>query len=83
MVPVKIYTTDSCGFCRAAENLLEAKKIAFENVRLKDREEMDAVIEETGWFTFPQVIIGNEMIGGFQELRALDQTGVLDDKLKG
>jgi len=36
---------------------------------------------KTGMMTVPQIFINNELIGGYQELVALDSAGKLDEKL--
>ncbi|HSA59224.1 MAG TPA: glutaredoxin, partial [bacterium] len=35
-----------------------------------------------GWKTVPQIFIGDEMIGGFDELAVLDREGKLDSLLR-
>ena len=39
------------------------------------------LVETTGRRTVPQIFIGDESIGGFDELRKLDMTGELSKKL--
>ena len=39
------------------------------------------VVQRSGRRTVPQIFIGDESIGGFTELRALEQSGELDEKL--
>ena len=81
MRPVKVYTTDYCPFCTAAINLLKGKDIPFEEIHLSTWEERNALVRQTGWPTVPQIFIGDEMIGGFEELLALDQQDQLEAKL--
>ncbi|MGH7804980.1 MAG: glutaredoxin 3 [Candidatus Binatia bacterium] len=77
-VPVKIYTTSYCGYCRMAKALLTSRKIAFEEVDVtSDEEARDWLVQETGRRTVPQIFIGEESIGGYQELAALDANGEL------
>ena len=42
------------------------------------REEMQ---EKTGWMTVPMIFVGDEFIGGADELFALESSGELDQKL--
>jgi glutaredoxin 3 len=77
--PVVVYTSRYCGWCMRALALLEAKGISPE-VRMVDadralRGEME---ERSGRRTVPQVFIGESHVGGFDDLRALDETGQLD-----
>lgn len=77
---VTIYTTAACGYCRTAKALLERKAIPYEEINLeRDPEGRTALAERTGMMTFPQVIIDQEAIGGFQELSAADRAGRLDE----
>jgi glutaredoxin len=41
------------------------------------------LVEATGRTTVPQIFIGGEPIGGFTDLRALDERGVLERMLAG
>jgi alkyl hydroperoxide reductase subunit F len=43
--------------------------------------EWDAMIARTGGRTTPQILINDEVIGGYDELAVLNAQGILDDKL--
>jgi glutaredoxin 3 len=82
MKPVVVYTTDYCGYCVAAKSLLKAKNIPFQEIDVtRDQALRQEVIRRSGRRTVPQIFIGDEPIGGFTELRALETTGALTDKL--
>ena len=75
---VILYTTDNCGLCVAAKRLLERRGIAYRQVNLgRDPEERAELVRRTGLMTFPQVVVGDQTLGGFQELNALDRQGAL------
>ncbi len=79
---VLVYTTDPCGYCNAAKSLLQSREIAYEEVDLaRDPEGREALLERTGQATFPQILIGERSLGGFQELLAADREGRLGDLL--
>jgi glutaredoxin 3 len=78
---VKLYSTDFCPFCSAAKNLLKGKGVDFEEIKLTSFEDKAALTAKTGWPTVPQIFIGEEFIGGFEELRALEEKGDLIQKL--
>jgi glutaredoxin 3 len=81
---VKIYTRKLCGYCTAAERLLKAKGVAFENVDCtRDPEKRRWLVEVTGRTTVPQVFIDGAAVGGYDDLRALDHSGKLDQLLAG
>lgn len=82
MAKVTMYSWTVCPFCVRAKNLLLAKGVDFEEINLDGRdEELKKLRERTHFRTVPQIFIGNEFIGGFQELAALDAQGKLDEML--
>jgi glutaredoxin 3 len=77
---VTIYTTEPCGFCRVAKSLLTKRNVAFTEVNLaKDPSGRAELVRLTGMMTFPQVVIDDEPIGGYQELVQADRAGRLVD----
>jgi glutaredoxin 3 len=79
---VTLYTTSHCAFCVGAKMLLERRGIPFEEVNLaRDPDGRAELSKITGMYTFPQILIGDRPIGGFQELRAADQAGRLPELL--
>ena len=85
MKTVTLYTTTYCGYCRAAKGLLQKRQIPFQEIDLTgDDAGRVALVERTGGqTTVPQIFIGDEAIGGFTDLRALDQSGKLAEMLAG
>lgn len=82
MKPVRVYSTQFCGYCVRAKMLLDARGIAYEEIDVsRDHEKRMWLVSETGRRTVPQIFIGDEPIGGFEELRALDLSGDLSKKL--
>ena len=77
---IVVYSTQNCGYCRAAVHFLRTKKeVEVKVVDLSgDWEARQALIASTGQRTVPQIFIGETFIGGFDELRALDTQGKLD-----
>jgi glutaredoxin 3 len=77
---VRVYTTEPCGFCRQAKALLESRGVRYEEVSLtKDPVGRADLVARTGQMTFPQIIVGERVIGGFRELLEADRDGTLDD----
>ena len=75
---VKIFTTSWCGYCHAAVRLLRQKGVAFEQVDAEDPKIRRWLREVTGRSTVPQVFIDGRSVGGFTDIRALDERGELD-----
>jgi glutaredoxin 3 len=75
---VTIYTTEPCGFCRVAKSLLDKRNVSYNEVNLaKDPLGRTELVRMTGMMTFPQVVIDDTPIGGYQELVAVDRAGGL------
>jgi glutaredoxin 3 len=78
MSRLTVYTTEPCGYCRTAKALLERRGIPYDEVNLaKDADGRAELVSRTGLMTFPQVMIDDEPLGGFQELAAADRSGRL------
>lgn len=76
---VTIFTSEACGFCVRAKGLLSARGVSFEEVPLSryDFEARQRLVDETGRYTFPQILIDETPIGGWDDLQALDAAGGL------
>jgi glutaredoxin 3 len=79
MPDVLMYCTATCPYCVRAEQLLQRKGVReIEKIRVDLQPELrDAMTEKTGRRTVPQIYIGDEYIGGYDELASLDRTGEL------
>jgi glutaredoxin 3 len=66
-----------------AEMLLKNKGVTeIEKIRIDlDPDQRDIMMTKTGRRTVPQIYIGDHHVGGFDDLRALDQAGGLDPLL--
>ena len=82
MKNVIVYSTDPCSFCSNAKALLRARGIAFDEINLgKDPAGRAELAEKTGMLSFPQIIIEDELVGGFRELLEADRSGRLGQLL--
>jgi glutaredoxin 3 len=79
MNKITVYTTEPCAFCRQAKALLAKRGLPYDEINLeRDAEGRAELAARTGMMTFPQVIIGEEIVGGFTELAAADRSGRLE-----
>ncbi len=77
---IQVYTTAWCGFCERAKALLDEREIPYEEIRVDDDPAFRAkLLDLTGRWTVPQIIIDAKPVGGYVELRELDRRGFLDD----
>ena len=84
MKKVVIYTGPICNYCSAAKHLLSKKKIRYEEIDIgndpKKRDEM--LRKSNGAKTVPQIFIGEKHVGGYVDLKALENKGELDTLLR-
>ena len=83
MKPVRVYTKTYCPYCVRAKALLDRKKVPYQEISIEtDPDGAQKLFAQTGFRTVPQIFIGDECIGGFDDLQALETSGELDKKLK-
>jgi glutaredoxin 3 len=80
---VEIYTSPLCGFCHSAKRLLASKGVEFSEVDIAVQPERRAEMMQraNGGRTVPQILIGDEHVGGCDDLFALEHAGKLDGVL--
>lgn len=80
---VKMYCTAFCPYCVRAERLLNAKGVRSIEKIFVDRTPngFEDMIELTNRRTVPQIYIGEQHIGGYDDLAALDRRGGLEPLL--
>jgi len=82
MAQVSLYTTRFCPFCIRAKMLLEAKNVTYTEVPVDaDPAERRLMATRAGANTVPQIWIGEQHIGGCDELYQLEREGLLDGLL--
>lgn len=84
MAKVEIYTTTYCPYCVRAKGLLDRKGAKYTEVNVEDDDARASMIQRTGGArTVPQIFINDKLIGGSDDLHALDAKGGLDPLLNG
>jgi glutaredoxin 3 len=82
MSPVTVYTTDPCSFCSRVKGLLKSRGVEFSEINLsKDATGRLELAQRTGMMSFPQVLVGDRLLGGYAEVQAAADSGTLDDLL--
>lgn len=82
MSEITVYTTEPCSFCARVKGLLKARGLEFSEVNLS--EDLPGRVElanRTGMMTFPQVLVGDKLLGGFSETLSAVESGRLDELL--
>ena len=82
-IPVTIYGDDSCAYCAAARMLFTKKGVRFEDIVVSRDDALFAEMESRsgGRRSVPQIFVGDNHVGGFDELCSLDKSGELDKLL--
>ena len=81
---IKIYTSNWCGYCTAAKNLLNDLNLQFEEINIeKENISREDLLDLSGGYTIPQICINGKFIGGFQELQLLYQNNTLLEIVNG
>jgi glutaredoxin 3 len=84
MPRIRIYTTRWCGYCVRAKALLESKGLPYEEIALDDDPHFrQMLLELTGGWTVPQILVDGHPIGGYAELYALERAGGLCEAAAG
>ncbi len=83
MKPVEIYSSPLCGFCHAAKRLLKSKGIEFTevNVLTSPGRKPEMIQRAGGRTSVPQIFIGDDHVGGCDDLFELERAGKLDQML--
>ena len=85
MAKVEVYTTDYCPYCVRAKQLLDVKGVDYTEIDVSgdDDARIKLVEKAQGRRTVPQIFINDQPIGGFDDMRALEESGKLDALLAG
>ncbi len=80
---VEIYTTSYCPYCMRAKSLLRSKGVEFTEIDVTDDDAMrQKMVERSGGRrTVPEIFVNGKIIGGYDELNALNVRGELDTLL--
>lgn len=79
MAHVTIYTRPFCGYCARALKLLDDKRAAYTEIEAgMDPALRQEMMKRSGRNTFPQIFVGEQHIGGCDDMMALEREGKLD-----
>lgn len=82
MSAITVFTTDRCSFCVRVKGLLEARGLPFTEINLtRDPQGRTELAARTGMMSFPQVLVGDQLVGGYAETLQAAESGRLDELL--
>ncbi len=80
---VKMYTTRFCPYCIRARSLLHKKSVEFTDIAVDGAADLRReMVELSGRYTVPQIWIGEQHIGGYDDMALLEHQGRLDQILQ-
>jgi len=83
MPNIIIYTADYCPYCKAAKEFLKSKGATYQEIDVThDQEKRRDIAQRSGQKTVPQIFINGKSIGGYSDLKALDEKGELNKILQ-
>ena len=82
--PVVIYTKTPCAYCTHAKDYFNENHISFKEIDVTDNDQLkNEMIEKSqGRKTTPQIFIGDQHIGGWDDLNQLIHNGELKKLLE-
>ena len=82
MSSITVYTTEPCSFCNRVKGLLSAHGLDFAEINLsKDPAGRAELARRTGMLSFPQVLVGDRLLGGYADVQRAADDGSLDELL--
>lgn len=77
MQNVIIYSTPTCHFCQMAKDFFKANNVAYTEYNVaSDVEKRKEMIEKSGQMGVPVIIIGTELIVGFDKPKISQLSGL-------
>ena len=79
---VTMYSTRFCPYCVRARGLLQSKQVSFTEIAVDEQPQLRReMVERSGRYTVPQIWIGEQHVGGYDDLALLERQGRLDELL--
>ena len=84
MKNIIVYTGPFCNFCDAAKRLLKRNGLSFSEIDVSSGEKIkeEMIRKSNGQRTIPQIFFDDYHVGGYTELRELEKSNNLKEKLK-
>jgi len=77
-----MYSTRFCPYCVRARGLLDDKQVSYTDIAVDQRPDLRReMVERSGRYTVPQIWIGEQHVGGYDDLALLERQGRLDELL--
>jgi glutaredoxin 3 len=82
--PIVMYTTRYCPYCMRARGLFEGKGWDYQDIAVDaDQGLRSEMMKKSGQHTVPQIWIGDQHVGGFDDLFRLEMGNQLEAMVMG
>ena len=83
MAKVEIYSKKTCSYCNSAKKLLEQKGVVYTEIAVdQDSAKLEEMLARSnGRRTVPELFLNDKLIGGYDDLLALEKAKRLDGLL--
>lgn len=79
---ITVYTVLGCPFCESVKALLREKGIEFSEIEAPPQsDQWLELVRKTGSGALPQVLVGDEVVGGYLDVLFYEASGLLYEKL--
>jgi glutaredoxin 3 len=76
---IKMIKKNPCPYCDRAMNFFNSKGVEVEVIDLTENlDELMSWKQKTGWSTVPIILIDEKLIGGYNDMKSLDESGQFD-----
>jgi glutaredoxin 3 len=78
-----MYSRSWCPYCARARELLKHKGVEFQEIDIETDDRLrEEMVRRSGRQSVPQIFIGEQHVGGSDDLHELDAAGGLDPLLR-
>jgi glutaredoxin-like YruB-family protein len=82
MKEVTIYTTPTCHWCAVAKEFLNSHNVPFKQIDVAaDRAAAMEMVKMTGQMGVPVIVIGEDVMVGYQEAKMTELLGLGEQKM--
>ena len=75
---------DPCPYCDRALNFFKNKEVEVDVIDLTGQwDEIEKWKQKSGWMTVPIIYIDDKLVGGYTDVKALDESGEFDKLVFG
>jgi len=81
MKKIIIYSSNNCGYCELAKNLLDSLSYQYQEINIQEipNKKDEMLRKSNGRRTVPQIFISDLHVGGYDELNRLHLKGKLTE----